>query len=102
MTAQELSLALGPRVRDRLNREPNQNEMLAGGVLLDELRKLLSEISLPPKNDVLEALGRVYDELVAPLDIPAIPDRLEPWLDGVLRSGAMLLAGRIYDRLSQE
>ena len=78
------------------------NQVAAAGALLDRLRELLggSSLPLPSRDQVLQMVGGAYDKYVAPLDLPGVPNFIEPWVDSALRAVVLQMAGRIYDQLA--
>ncbi len=51
------------------------------------------------KEAVLEALGRLYDEVIAPIDLKGIPNFLEGIVDGALRQLMMTFASPAIDSM---
>ena len=78
------------------------NQFAASGKLLDRLKELLSGIvgPMPSRESVLEAVGQAYDAFVAPIDIPGVPNLIEPRIDAMLRVAVLVAAGKIYDSLA--
>lgn len=78
------------------------NQVAAGGALIDRIKDVLSSISipLPPKADFLKTVAEAYDTYVAPIDIPGIPNMVEPWVDSALKSIVLQQASRIYDNFA--
>ncbi|AMV31291.1 hypothetical protein VN12_04185 [Pirellula sp. SH-Sr6A] len=78
------------------------NQVAAGGALLDKIREVLSSlsISLPPKSDFLKMVDDAYETYVRPIDIPGIPNMVEPWVDSALKSIVLQQASRIYDNFA--
>lgn len=70
--------------------------------LFDRLSQLVDLLGDLPKEAILEMLGQVYDDYLAPLDIPGVPNILiEPKLDEMLRVVFLEIAARIIDRVNQ-
>lgn len=80
------------------------NQVRAGGALLDKIREWLKSVSgaLPPKDEFLKFVGAAYDTYVAPIDIPGVPNMVEPWVDSALKAIVLQQAGRLYDRIATE
>jgi hypothetical protein len=51
------------------------------------------------KEVVIEALGRLYDEVIAPIDLKGIPNFLEPIVDRALKQLLLTFAGPAIDSL---
>ncbi len=72
------------------------------GQLLEVIKsKLTSVINLPPRADVITAAGDAYDKYVAPIDIPFVPNLIEPMVDAGLRKLFIDSVGRIYDAIAK-
>lgn len=84
--------------------EHGNNQVRAGGALLDKIRDFLKSISgaLPPKEDFLKVVSQAYDTYVAPIDIPGVPNLVEPWVDSALKAIVLQQAGRLYDKIATE
>lgn len=80
------------------------NQLRAGGALLDRIREWLNglDIALPPKPEFLRIVGEAYDKYVAPIDIPGVPNLVEPWVDSALKAIVMNQASRLYDAIAAE
>jgi hypothetical protein len=78
------------------------NQFQAAGSLLERLAKWLKEAvgPLPSKAEVLEIVGKAYDLYVAPIDIPGVPNLIEPRIDAMLRVAVLVAAGKLYDRFA--
>jgi hypothetical protein len=60
--------------------------------------KLLPELKGPDKKaKVVKAVGDFYDQVLAPIDIAAIPNFLEPMVDSAIRSLIMTIAAAAVD-----
>lgn len=79
------------------------NQLAAGGALIDKIRDVLSTLSiaLPPKEDFLAQVGNAYDAYVKPIDLPYVPNFVEPWVDSVLKGVVLQQASGIYDQLAR-
>jgi hypothetical protein len=67
---------------------------------LVQLVERYSGYSGTEKRDVvLAALGTLYDEIIAPVDIKGVPNFLEPLVDKSLRELLLTLAGPAIDSL---
>jgi hypothetical protein len=75
------------------------NQMRAGGALIDKIREWLRglDIALPPKDEFLQIVGDAYDTYVKPIDIPGVPNIVEPWVDSALRAIVLTQASKLYD-----
>jgi hypothetical protein len=84
--------------------EHGNNQVRAGGALLDKIRDWLKSISgaLPQKEEFLKIVGQAYDQYVAPLDLPGVPNLVEPWVDSALKAIVLQQASRLYDRIATE
>lgn len=69
--------------------------------LLDVIKHQLAGV-LPAKDLVLKAAGDAYDKYVAPIDIPFVPNLIEPMVDAQLRSLFLGAVGRMYDALASK
>jgi hypothetical protein len=78
------------------------NQLAAAGSLLDKIKKWLAAISgpLPSKDEFLRAVGEAYDSFVAPIDIPGVPNLIEPRIDALLRVVVLVAAGKLYDQFA--
>lgn len=78
------------------------NQFLAAGSLLDKVKSWLASIvgPLPSKADVLKFVGEAYDDYVAPLDLPGVPNFIEPRVDAMLRVAVLVAAGKLYDQVA--
>jgi hypothetical protein len=68
----------------------------------DIIKKALEDLKddLPPKDEVLEYVGRFFDAFIEPIDLPGVPNfAAEPMLDKLLRSVAIAATAKLYDRL---
>lgn len=84
--------------------EHGGNQLRAGGALLDKLREWLNglDIALPPKPEFLRIVGEAYDSYVATIDIPGVPNLVEPWVDSALKAIVMQQSSRLYDSIAAE
>ncbi len=80
----------------------SKNQVQAGGMLLEKIREFLStlKIALPPKNEFMKIVGDAYDLYVAPIDIPGVPNLVEPWVDNALKAILLQQASRLYDQFA--
>ncbi len=77
-----------------------RNHFDAAGKLLDVIKgKLGAMVTLPPKETVLKAAADAYDKYVAPIDIPYVPNLIEPLVDEQLKQIFLTSVGRVYDAL---
>lgn len=78
------------------------NQVAAGGALIDRIKEVLSSLTipLPPKDEFQRMVADAYDKYVAPIDIPGIPNLVEPWVDSALKSIVLQQASRIYDNFA--
>ncbi len=78
------------------------NQFLAAGSLLEKVKTWLTSVvgPLPSKQDVLKFVGEAYDSYVAPLDIPGVPNLIEPRVDAMLRVAVLVAAGKLYDQVA--
>ncbi len=53
------------------------------------------------KQEVLLIIGRLYDQYIAPLDIPGVPDLFEPKLDSMIKSFCISLIDNFLTKLDQ-
>lgn len=69
--------------------------------LLSQIRSQLQKQidNLPSKQVVLDAAAAAYDKFIAPIDIPAVPAAIEPWVDQMLKSIFLRLVASVYDQL---
>jgi hypothetical protein len=81
--------------------EPS-NQIAAAGSLVDQVKKWLSSLvgQLPSKDEVLKMVGEAYDQFVAPLDLPGVPNLIEPRIDALLRVVVLVAIGKFYDQLA--
>ncbi len=79
-----------------------RNQVAAGGALIDRIRDALSSLttSLPPKDEFLRIVAEAYDKYVAPIDIPGVPNLVEPWVDSALKAIVLQQVSRIYDNFA--
>lgn len=73
------------------------------GQLLEQLKsKLTSAIQLPPRDVVINAAGAAFDQYVAPIDVPFVPNLVEPLFDAMLRKVFLDSVGRVYDAITKQ
>jgi hypothetical protein len=77
------------------------------GFFLDRLQqliedRLISAISIPDRQAVLDAAAIAFDKYVAPYDLPYVPDAVEPVVDSQLRVWWLELVGIVYDKIVAE
>lgn len=79
------------------------SQMAAGGALLERIREFLSQLTipLPERNEFLRIVAEAYDLYVAPVDIPGVPNIIEPWVDSALKAILLQQAAAIYDMLAK-
>lgn len=78
------------------------NQIAAGGELVAKLEAaLLSAVTLPTKEEFLDLVGQSYDRFIAPIDIPYVPNTIEPAFDIVLKSLCVKSASALYDRVAK-
>lgn len=71
------------------------------GQLAEQIKqKLLSAIELPPREKVLAEAAAAYEKYVAPLDIPFVPNLVEPLVDARLQALFVESVGRMYDAIA--
>ena len=82
----------------------SSNQIATGGALLERIKEFLSglTIPLPPRDEFLRIVGEAYDIYVAPVDIPGVPNMLEPWVDSALKAILLQQAAGIYDMLAKQ
>lgn len=80
----------------------NGNQVAAAGALVERFREWIRglDIALPPKADLLKQVAEAYDAYVAPIDIPGVPNLVEPWLDSALKAIVLQQVSRIYDNIA--
>ena len=78
------------------------NQFLAAGSLLEKVKEWLKSVAgpLPTKEIVLKVVGEAYDAFVAPIDIPGIPNLIEPRIDAMLRVAVLVAVGKLYDQFA--
>jgi len=70
---------------------------IAGSLFSLAKDKLLEAITLPSRDEVLKAAGDAFDKYVAPLDVPFIPNIIEPTFDAMMRKAFIDSVGKLYD-----
>lgn len=85
-----------------LDAEGCGSQLAAAGSLLEKVKKFLEQtrVSLPPKDQFLKIVADAYDTYVAPIDIPGVPNIVEPWVDNALRAIVLQQSSMIYDYFS--
>ena len=80
----------------------NGNQVAASGALIERFREWIRglNVPLPPKADLLKQIAEAYDDYVAPIDIPGVPNLVEPWLDSALKAIVLQQVSRIYDNFA--
>ena len=69
--------------------------------ILERLSQLLDFVGELPKQEILDMLGDLYDDYIAPLDIPGVPNIfVEAKLDEMLKKVFLAIAERIIDRVN--
>ncbi len=53
------------------------------------------------KQEVLSIIGRLYDQYIAPLDIPGVPDLIEAKIDSLIKSYVISLVDNFLDDMGQ-
>lgn len=77
------------------------NQLSAGGALFERIKRALNiATNLPPKAEVMAMVGQAYDAHVAPIDIPYVPNAIEPWVDSALKAIVLAQVSRFYDKLA--
>lgn len=74
---------------------------IAGRLFNLAKEKLLAAIELPTRDEVLKAAGVAFDRYVAPLDVPVIPDIVEPAFDAMMRELFIDSVGKLYDMVAK-
>ncbi len=82
------------------------NHLSAQGAILDRLRDRLRElvadsITLPTKEQVLKIAGDAYDRYVAPIDIPGVPNFVEPEFDLMAKALFLRAVSAVYDSITR-
>lgn len=69
--------------------------------LLDSIRAQLQALidGLPSKDVVLKKASEAFDQYIAPLDIPGVPNIVEPVVDKMLKEMFLQLVSALYDQL---
>lgn len=81
---------------------PEFDPFKPGSAFMGIIRRALEALKdeLPPKDEVLDRVGRFYDQYVAPIDLPGIPNfGPEQIADKVGRALAIAATGQLYDWL---
>jgi hypothetical protein len=78
------------------------NQIGAAGSLFEKVREWLSKIAgpMPSKEEILAAVGAAYDQFVAPIDMPGVPNFIEPRVDAMLRVALLVAIGKLYDQIA--
>lgn len=53
------------------------------------------------KQEVLSIIGRLYDQYIAPLDIPGVPDLFESKIDSLIKSYVISLVDNFLSDMGQ-
>lgn len=90
----------GQLLQRRISRRRFNNQLEAAGELEDVILDVFQELKgvLPSKEQVLATVGSIYDRFIAPIDIPGIPNLIEPMVDALLRRYLLSAVGALYDR----
>lgn len=64
-----------------------------------ELTKTIAALDADKKKAILAALDQFYISVIAPIDIPVIPNIIEPMVDAGLKEVVMYLAEAMLDTL---
>jgi hypothetical protein len=82
-----------------LQPEGLNSQLAAAGSLIEKIKKFLEQtrIALPPKDQFLKTVADAYDTYVAPIDIPGVPNIVEPWVDNALRAIVLQQSSSLYD-----
>ena len=63
---------------------------------LDFLRALIAGLD---KESVLELISKLYDEYIAPLDIPGVPNFIvEPQIDAAIKAVVLAIVSQVIDK----
>ena len=78
------------------------NQFQAAGSMLEKIKEWLAKIAgpLPTKEEFLRVVGEAFDTYVAPIDIPQVPNLIEPRIDAMMRIMVLVAAGKLYDRFA--
>jgi len=63
--------------------------------------KLLASVKLPTRDEVLKVAGEAFDKYVAPIDVPVVPNMLEPAFDAMMREVFVDSIGKLYDLVAK-
>jgi hypothetical protein len=69
--------------------------------LIEALAGMRGMIAALDKAEVIKLLGDLYDNWIAPLDLPGIPNLVEPQIDKMLRNVLLAIVERIIDRAKE-
>lgn len=69
--------------------------------LIEALAGMRGMIAALDKEQVLQLLGDLYDNWIAPLDLPGIPNLVEPQIDKILKNVLMAIVERVIDRAKE-
>jgi hypothetical protein len=74
----------------------------AAGSLIEKIKAWLESIAgpMPSKDEFLKIVGAAYDTFVAPIDLPGVPNFIEPRIDAMLRVAVLAAAGKLYDQFA--
>lgn len=97
-------LADGLTDRLEVGGRENVTAMGAFDLALRELKSLLRNFAAQlNRDDVIQGASDLYDRVIAPIDIPYIPNRvIEPAVDEQLKALFAKAAGELYDRIKAE
>jgi hypothetical protein len=80
------------------------NQIAAAGDLMEKIREFLKSLggSLPSKQEFLKVVRQAYNDYVAPIDLPGVPNLFEPTVDRLLGEVVVQAASRLYDYFAGE
>jgi len=70
-----------------------------------ELVAVVNVLAVPgadKKQAVLDGIARIYSEVIAPLDIPGVPNWIEPVVDRVIGLGIQQIVGGLIDAAADQ
>jgi hypothetical protein len=80
-----------------------RNQFLGQGLVLEQIKQKLRQAVeagiVPTKEQVLAMAGDLFDKHIAPLDIPGVPNAIEPWFDAIARVLFLRAVGAAYDSI---
>lgn len=77
------------------------NQAAALAEVIRFLQAIVGEKVQVDKEQVLLIVGRLYDQYIAPLDIPGVPDLLEPRLDSMIKGFFISVVDNILTNLEK-